>query len=122
MGSEIRQVFANLIGNAIDATQKGGQIILKTRDFRLAASGQSAVRVTVADNGHGMNTHTLTRLFEPFFTTKGTAGTGLGLWVSKGILDKHGATIRVKSRQAATGSGTVFSIEFPLRSRIDSSK
>ncbi len=118
MGSEVRQVFANLIGNAIDATPPGGSIILKTKDCRLA--GEPAVRVTVADTGHGMDAHARMRLFEPFFTTKGTAGTGLGLWVSKGILEKHGATIRVKSRQAINGSGTVFSIVFPVRDHLDS--
>ena len=119
LGSEIRQVFANLIGNAIDASRKGGRIILRTRDCRIGASGTNAVRVTVADTGHGMDSQALTRIFEPFFTTKGTAGTGLGLWVSKGILDKHGAKIRVKSRQEGTVSGTVFSISFPIRSGID---
>jgi PAS domain S-box-containing protein len=122
LGSAVRQVFANLIGNAIDASRKGGRIILRTRDSRLTGSGTSAVRVTVADTGHGMDANALTKLFEPFFTTKGPAGTGLGLWVSKGILDKHGAKIRVKSRQGTTGSGTVFSILFPVRSEIDLSK
>jgi PAS domain S-box-containing protein len=119
MGSEIRQVFANLIGNAIDATRPGGKIILKTRDGRSLGSGEKGVQVIVADTGHGMDAHALTRLFEPFFTTKGIAGTGLGLWVSKGILDNHGATMRVKSRQAASGSGTAFSIFFPVRTHRD---
>jgi len=117
MGSEIRQVFANLIGNAIDATRPGGSIVLKTRDCDLA--GEPAVRVTVADTGHGMDAHAQIRLFEPFFTTKGTAGTGLGLWVSKGIIEKHGATIRVKSRQGNSAAGTVFSIVFPVRNSPD---
>jgi len=119
MGAEIRQVFANLVGNAIDASRSGGAIILKTSDCRLSGSGEPGVRVTVADTGHGMDAHLLTRLFEPFFTTKGTVGTGLGLWVSKGILNKHGATMRVKSREAGSGSGTVFSIVFPVRNRLD---
>jgi signal transduction histidine kinase len=71
------------------------------------------VRVTVADTGHGMDRHTLQHLCEAFFTTKGTNGTGLGLWVSREILDKHQAKLKVKSRPS-TPSGTVFTIWFPV--------
>jgi two-component system, sporulation sensor kinase E len=69
------------------------------------------VRITVADSGAGMSAETKDRLFEPFFTTKGVNGSGLGLWVSSEILDRHRATLRLKSRQLAP-SGTVFSIFF----------
>ncbi len=74
--------------------------------------------VTVADNGSGMDRHMFERLFHPFVTTKGEAGTGLGLWVSKGILDKHDARVSVRSR---SGSGTVFRIFFPVAAQADSS-
>jgi signal transduction histidine kinase len=113
-GSEIRQVFANLIGNAFDATKTGGQLILRTRDQRHWRTGQPGVRVSIGDTGQGIEQHARARLFEPFFTTKGDNGTGLGLWVSHEILNKHHALMRVKSRRTEGRSGTVFSIWFPL--------
>jgi PAS domain S-box-containing protein len=112
-GSEIRQVFANVVGNSFDATKTGGRLILRTRNQRNGRTGQAGVRVTIADTGHGMPEQVRRRLFEPFFTTKGDNGTGLGLWVSREIVAKHHARIRVKSRQGDR-SGTVFSIWFPL--------
>ena len=69
--------------------------------------------MSIADNGIGMDRYTIHRLFHPFVTTKGEAGTGLGLWVSKGIMDKHHGTIRVRSKK---GSGTVFRIFLPVDS------
>jgi signal transduction histidine kinase len=107
--SEVRQVFANLIGNALDACESGGIIRLRTRDSFHAQTGLKGVRVTIADNGTGMKPETKSRLFEPFFTTKGINGTGLGLWVSSEIFDRHRATVRVKSRQSPP-CGTVFSL------------
>jgi hypothetical protein len=71
------------------------------------------MRINLADTGCGMDRGTLRRLFEPFVSTKGDSGTGLGLWVSREILDKHHATIRVRSRQRPGESGTVFSIWVP---------
>ena len=111
-GSEIRQVFANLIANAFDASRRGGKLILRCSDERHARTGQPGVRVTVADTGQGMPSAVRSHLFEPFFTTKGDNGTGLGLWVSREILNKHGAAVSVKSRTRAGASGTVFSIWF----------
>jgi signal transduction histidine kinase len=105
---EIQQVFTNLISNALDALPDKGRLILEVRpSTNRTASG---VAVTVADNGSGMDREMLKRLFHPFVTTKGEAGTGLGLWVSKGILDKHHATVAVRTRP---GCGTVFRIFFP---------
>ena len=105
---EIQQVFTNLISNALDALPDKGRLILEVRpSTNRTASG---VAVTVADNGSGMDAQMLRRLFQPFVTTKGEAGTGLGLWVSKGILDKHHAEVAVRTRP---GSGTIFRIFFP---------
>jgi signal transduction histidine kinase len=73
------------------------------------------VAVTVADNGCGMDREILNRLFLPFATTKGEAGTGLGLWVSKGILDKHHTKIAVRSRR---DSGTVFRLFVPMEATV----
>ena len=75
------------------------------------AAGRKGVAVTVADNGSGMDREMRDRLFHPFATTKGEAGTGLGLWVSKGILDKHNTTIAVRSKP---GCGTVFRLFVPV--------
>jgi len=110
-GGEVRQVFANLIGNALDACGAGGHIKMRTADSTHWKTGVKGVRVTIADNGTGMSAETKDRLFEPFFTTKGMNGTGLGLWVTSEILLRHRATLSLKSRQHRE-SGTVFSIFF----------
>ncbi len=107
---EFRQVITNLIGNALDALSRHGRLVVGVRPSRDKA-GQPGVAVTVADNGSGMDRETLDRLFHPFATTKGEAGTGLGLWVSKGILDKHRTKIAVRSRRFG---GTVFRLFVPL--------
>src|SRR5581483_8539330 len=78
--------------------------------------GRSGVSITVADTGEGMSAATLDKLFHPFVTTKGEYGTGLGLWVSKGILDKHHSKIKVRSR---VGAGTVFRRFLPLDTTVD---
>ena len=112
-GSEIRQVFANLIGNSFDALKPGGRLLLRTRDRVNPRTGEPGVLVCIADSGSGMDEATKRRLFEPFFTTKGEKGTGLGLWVSREILRKHHATLRVRSRKNAEKSGTAFLIWLP---------
>ena len=116
LGSEIRQVFANLIGNSFDALRPGGRLLLRTRDRTNPRTGERGVLVSIADSGSGMDDATKRRLFEPFFTTKGEKGTGLGLWVSREILRKHEATLRVRSRQSVNESGTAFSIWLPAGS------
>jgi signal transduction histidine kinase len=117
-GSEIRQVFANLIGNSFDALKPGGRLLLRTRDRINPRTGEPGVLVSIADSGSGMDGATKKRLFEPFFTTKGEKGTGLGLWVSREILRKHQAAIRVRSRQTAEKSGTAFSIWLPAGAEL----
>ncbi|MGA2001283.1 MAG: MASE1 domain-containing protein [Terriglobales bacterium] len=112
---EIRQVFSNVISNGIDALQPGGRLQIKVASSPDWRSPESrGVRVTFADNGHGIAPENLARIFEPFFTTKKNAGTGLGLWVSRQIVDKHAGSIRVRSRTTPHRSGTVFSIFLPL--------
>jgi len=112
---EIRQVLANLFGNAMDALPDGGRIVLRTATARDWRSGKSGIAITVADNGSGMDSETLSHVFEPFFSTKGITGTGLGLWISQEIVSKHHGTLRARSR-AATNSiqgGTVFRLFLP---------
>ena len=106
---ELRQVFVNLVSNALDSMPNGGRVYVRTHVHRGAKNG---VRVSIADTGHGMDAATRQRLFRAFFTTKGATGTGLGLWLSLEILNKHGATIRVRSR---VNRGTVMSIFFDAR-------
>lgn len=118
-GSEIRQVFANLIGNSFDALVRGGNLLMRTRDEVHPRTGERGVRISIADSGTGMDTETRRRLFEPFFTTKGEKGTGLGLWVSREILRKHHAKMRVRSKRSGQGRGTTFSVWIPLRSSLE---
>ncbi len=109
---DLRQVFANLISNSLDACSRGGKIVVRLRSGR-SLSGQEGVRVTVTDTGVGIAPETRRHIFEPFFTTKSATGTGLGLWVSSEILKNHRATVRVRSSQSPQRHGTVFSIFFP---------
>jgi PAS domain S-box-containing protein len=113
---ELRQLFANLCGNAIDAVQPHGTMSVKvslSRDWR--DSSQPGIRVVIGDDGCGIPTEHLKSLFEPFFTTKQATGTGLGLWVAKQIAEKHGGWIRVRSGIKSNQHYTVFSVFLPLR-------
>ncbi|WP_213804015.1 ATP-binding protein [Granulicella sp. dw_53] len=111
---DMRQVFANLIGNALDAIMGEGTIWLRTRRSRDWKTGRRGLRVCVADNGGGMSEETRKSLFEPFFTTKPATGTGLGLWVSEEIIRNHEGWVRVRSSERMGCSGTVFSVFFPV--------
>ena len=108
---EIRQVVSNLLVNAIDATgSAGGEIRIRAR--RRHRGGRGGVSVLVADQGSGIPVHVGKRLFTPFVTTKQSLGTGLGLWVTRGMVEKHGGTVRFRSKTAAP-SGTVFRVYLP---------
>src|SRR5713226_4874671 len=112
--SEITQVFSNLVVNALEALSPEGTLklhVLASRDWRNPTS--RGVRVFIADNGPGISRENRRRMFEPFFTTKGEKGTGLGLWVTSGIVDKHGGWIRVRSSTQPRRSGTCFAVFFP---------
>jgi PAS domain S-box-containing protein len=113
VSGELRQVFSNLLTNSLDAIEEKGTIKLRVSTGAAFNNGHPCVRVTVADNGKGIDASLRRHLFEPFFTTKGTVGTGLGLWVSKQIIDKHGGTIRMRSSSDGARRGTVFSIFLP---------
>jgi PAS domain S-box-containing protein len=118
---EVRQVFANLVGNAIDATMSGGRLLVRARRSRSwKEPEQLGVRFAIADTGVGMEPEVRERVFEAFFTTKEVTGTGLGLWVSHEIILKHRGLVRVRSRTAQNGrsSGTVFEIFIPDDSKL----
>ena len=108
--NDIRQVLNNLIANAIDAMRNGGRLMVRAHQVSAPVPG---VRITIADTGHGMNTETLARIFEPFFTTKDLNGTGLGLWISAGILERHQGRMSVRSSDQPGRHGTVFTLILP---------
>jgi PAS domain S-box-containing protein len=111
---EMRQVFSNLISNALEALGEEGRLGVRvSRGHDWKGEGRPGVRVTVADNGTGIARENLHRIFEPFFTTKGVNGTGLGLWITYGIIQKHGGTIHVRSRTSGPRRGTCFSVFLP---------
>jgi PAS domain S-box-containing protein len=112
---ELRQAVSNLLLNAIDASSNGGSIRIRARETKMVKTGLSAVCIAVCDSGSGISDAAKKRLFSPFFTTKESVGTGLGLWVTKGIVEKHGGSIRFRSR-SQWPSGTVFRIVLPRRS------
>ena len=108
---ELRQVFANLLSNALDATPGSGRLRVRVRCAR--TNGVDGVRVSVADTGCGIPAAIQSRIFEPFFSTKDATGIGLGLWVSEGIVHKHRARLGLRSSVGPNRHGTVFSLFFP---------
>jgi len=114
---EIRQVFSTLLINAMEAVPDGGRIALRVSESTDWARRPPAkgLRITLADSGSGIPAHHAERIFEPFFTTKGENGTGLGLWVARGIVDRLGGSIRMRSSVQPDNSGTCFSVFLPKR-------
>ena len=113
---EVRQLITNLMTNSLDALPHGGRIVIRTRSAVHSATRRQGIRLTIADNGIGMDPSTKSHLFEPFFSTKELTGTGLGLWVGRGIVEKHGGDIQFRSREATEGrvGGTVCTVFLPL--------
>ncbi len=109
---ELRQVLVNLIANAIDAMPEGGYIHLRAMSAHHPVRRLPGIRITVADDGKGIPCEAQPRLFEPFFTTKGTSGTGLGLWLTRDILERAGGYIRCRNHRSPHGA--VFSMWLPL--------
>lgn len=108
---EIRQVLVNLIANAVDAMPTGGKLLLRGVKVPHPATSAGGVRISVVDHGTGISRATLRRMFEPFFTTKGDTGTGLGLWLTKDIIDRHQGLIQARNHNHPRGA--VFSIWIP---------
>jgi PAS domain S-box-containing protein len=110
----LRQVFANIIGNALEAMEvRGGRITVRAR-----LRGDSVI-VTVCDTGHGIERANLSAIFEPFFTTKGERGTGLGLWVTRGIIEEHGGKLQLRSKTSGRHHGTTFRITLPIAATLE---
>jgi PAS domain S-box-containing protein len=117
---ELRQILSNLLANSLDACVRGSTIrveassSLDPRDL-----SRPGVRITISDTGFGIPAQHLENIFEPFFTTKKDTGTGLGLWVSRELVEKHGGTLRVRSRTSNPFCGTVFSIFLPTEGKLE---
>ncbi|HVH89250.1 MAG TPA: ATP-binding protein [Terriglobales bacterium] len=108
---QLRQVLSNLVINAKDSMPDGGRLLLRTRHVRTSKEFPlGSIRILVADTGSGIPKELQKSIFEPFVTTKGEKGTGLGLWIVRGIIGNHGGKISVQSK---VGKGTVFKIELP---------
>ncbi len=114
LDGEIRQVLSNLVGNAVEAMMtQGGRLLVRSRSATHWTTGKRGVLVTVADTGPGISQQHLSKIFEPFFSTKGEQGTGLGLWISKEIIERHRGVLRVRSRAGSSNSGSVFTLFLP---------
>jgi signal transduction histidine kinase len=112
IGGELRQVFSNLLINSVDAVGEQGTIKVRISRCRSRA-GQCSVRVSIADNGAGIPLASRQRIFDPLFTTKGAVGTGLGLWVARQIVEKHGGKIQMRSSVGGSHHGSTFCVLLP---------
>jgi PAS domain S-box-containing protein len=108
---EMLQVFSNVIANAVDAMPQGGALRIATR--KLIGSTGDGIQIVIRDSGTGIQQEHLERIFEPFFTTKGNVGTGIGLWVTKQLVEKRGGQISVASSIEPGKSGTAITIFIP---------
>ena len=110
-GDQLRQVMSNLVVNARDSMTAGGTLHIRSRHVPSSDGVHGWVRISVVDAGSGIPKEILPTIFEPFVSTKGEKGTGLGLWIVKGIVENHGGKLRVRS---SVGRGTAFVIDFPV--------
>lgn len=112
---EFIQVFSNLIDNAVDAMPNGGSLHISTRAIMSAAG--DGIQAVIRDTGVGISHEHLPKVFEPFFTTKGDLGTGIGLWVTKQLVEKRGGQISISSTRETGKSGTVVTLFVPFASQ-----
>ncbi len=113
--AELRQVFTNLIVNAVEAAGMKGKVRITMQNAESAELYGAGTLIDVADSGPGISAEAAKKLFQPFFTTKGAEGTGLGLWVSMGIVQKHGGSISVVDRPDAELPGACIRVFLPAR-------
>jgi PAS domain S-box-containing protein len=111
---EIRQIFANLLANAIEALSMEGVLRIRARRVPMRdGSGRHGVRISFLDNGSGIALANRKKIFEPFFTTKKDVGTGLGLWLTQGLVEKHHGALQVRSSVRPGNTWTMFSVFLP---------
>jgi PAS domain S-box-containing protein len=110
---ELRQIFLNLIGNSIQAMPDGGELRVSARIGTDWATQRRGVVISIVDSGTGIKAEDASRIFQPFFSTKSTKGTGLGLWISKGIVQKYNGRIAFRSFRHAGRCATCFRVFLP---------
>jgi signal transduction histidine kinase len=115
---ELKQVFLNIIGNAMQAMPEGGRLRIRLVRSTDRRDGREGMRVSVCDTGIGIDPENKKRIFEPFFSTKETKGTGLGLWISRGIIQKYEGTIRFRSMGVKGQHATCFSVFIPSSASV----
>jgi PAS domain S-box-containing protein len=111
--SEIIQVFSNVVSNAIDAMPHGGKLSISTTHVRKPEG--DGLQTVVSDTGNGIRRENLGQVFEPFYTTKGSLGTGIGLWIAKQLVERHGGQISISSSTEPGNSGTTVTIDLPFK-------
>ena len=115
---EIIQVMTNLLLNALDATPSDGKIsvhLYAAPSWLREARGQPGYCISIADSGSGIDQQDYSKIFEPFFTTRGDKGSGLGLWLCMGIVNRAGGSIRIRSSRIPNRTGTCFSVFLPAQ-------
>ena len=115
--SEVQQVISNLVRNAIDAMSGGGRLLVRSRNATEWRHGTKGIVITIADTGRGIPAQVIRQIYQAFFTTKPVGGTGLGLWVSSEIVNRHGGRLLVRSSCKAGASWTVFELFLPFVGR-----
>jgi two-component system, NtrC family, sensor kinase len=111
---ELRQVFLNLVGNAVQAMPTGGTLGVHLREVTDWSGNRRGTAISILDTGVGIQPDDLKRLFQPFFSTKSTKGTGLGLWISKGIIQKYDGTLTCRTFRGDHGNVTCFRVFVPV--------
>ena len=117
---EIIQVFSNVVSNAIDAMPHGGKLSISMAQMKKGE--RDGLQISVNDTGHGIRREDLDKVFEPFFTTKGNLGTGIGLWVARQLVERHGGQISISSSTGHDDSGTNVTIYLPFSVSDDKTK
>lgn len=117
---EIVQIFSNVISNAIDAMPRGGKVSITIAQS--AKTERDGLKIVVNDTGHGISREHLGKVFEPFFTTKGNLGTGIGLWVARQLVERHGGHISISSSTEPGNSGTIVVIDLPFDNSGDANR
>jgi signal transduction histidine kinase len=118
---ELRQILTNLVSNAVEAMRSGGKLVVRVHPARNWRTGEEGYRILVADTGPGISPESRKKLFEPFYTTKGEEGTGLGLWITSHLVQKHRGSIQYRSRCVNDNQkdGSIFSVWLPLTHDFD---
>jgi two-component system, NtrC family, sensor kinase len=115
----MRQVFSNLVRNAIEASSSGGEIRIRVSEYkRWNKPGKRSIWISIADHGVGIPKENIKKVFEAFFTTKALKGSGVGLWLSATIVNEHKGRLRMRSSDRLPQSGTCMTIMLPASASV----